>query len=391
MSLRIAIVAAEASGDLLGGGLMAALRERLPDVQFEGIGGEQMQAQGLQSLEPMETLSVMGLVEVLSHLPRLLRLRADLRKRWREQPPDLFIGVDAPDFNLGLECSLRKAGVPTVHYVSPTVWAWRPKRVVKIRAAVDLLLSIFPFEQKFLQQHGVRSAYVGHTLAAQMPLEPDRAGARRKLGIADDQPVLAVLPGSRAGEVSRLARPFLQTAQGLGERIEGLRIVTPLVNQSTRDLYQAAIAQHAPGLDVQIVMGDSRNALAAADLVLAASGTATFEALLSKRAMVVGYKLNALTYWLARLLKLVRIDNVAMANLLAGERLAPEFIQAECEPEHLLPALLDLFEQPQKVQAITQRYREIHTELVTDTNAMAAEAVLQLLRERGALQNDSVV
>jgi lipid-A-disaccharide synthase len=386
VKLRIGIIAAETSGDLLGSGLMAGLRARVPGIEFEGIGGPRMLAQGMRSWEPMESLSVMGLVEVLRHLPRLLRLRAELRRRWLASPPALFIGVDAPDFNLSLERRLRQAGVPTVHYVSPTVWAWREKRVDKIRAAVDLLLSIFPFEQDFLARHQVRCEYVGHTLAADMPMHPDREAARARLGLAGEQPVLAVLPGSRGSEVSRLARPFLQAAVACREKLPGLQVLVPLVNDKTRQLWQAQHAAHAPDLPVQEVMGDSRSVLAAADVVLAASGTATFEALLSKRPMVVGYKLNALTYWLARVLRLVKLEHVAMANLLAGEGLAPEFIQGECEPDRLAPALLAFFDDPARVQAIQARYAEVHRELATDTNRLAAEAVMRLLRERGLLQ-----
>lgn len=390
--LRIAIVAAEASGDLLGAGLMSALRQRCPTLQFEGIGGERMLQQGMQGFAPMETLSVMGLVEVVRHLPELLRLRRSLKQRWLENPPDLFIGVDAPDFNLSLEIDLRAAGVPTVHYVSPTVWAWRPKRVERIRRAVDLLLSIFPFEQAFLQAHGVRSEYVGHTLASEMPMEVDRDGARQRLGLDAQAPVLAVLPGSRVSEVSRLARPFLQTAVACSEQIPNLQVVVPLVNERTRALWREAQQAYVPQLQVHEAMRDSRSALAAADVVLTASGTATFEGLLSKRPMVVGYKLNGLTYWLARLLRLVKIKHVAMANLLADERLAPEFIQAQCEPAQLLPAVLDFFQDPHRVQRVQQRYRQIHAELATDTDARAAEAVMQLLGERCArVQNDSVV
>lgn len=385
--MRIAVVAAEPSGDQLGAGLMRALQAALPDARFEGIGGVQMQAVGMQSLAPMETLSVMGLVEVLAHLPRLLRLRRSLLVRWLADPPDLFIGIDAPDFNFHLEHRLRAAGVPTVHYVSPTVWAWREGRVQTIRESTDLLLSIFPFELEFLEARGVHAAYVGHRLAAEMPLEPDREGARQALGLGRDEPVLAVLPGSRKGEVERLARPFLQSASVCAERLPGLRVVTPLVNEDLRRIWRAQRARYAPELEVIEVMQDSRRSLAAADVVLTASGTATFEGLLSKRPMVVGYKLNLLTYWLARTLRLVRLEHVAMANLLAGEGLAPEFIQDTCEPAQLVPALMDFFGDPGRVRAIQQRYAEVHREMMMDTDQRAADAVLDLLRQRGRLPN----
>ncbi len=383
--MRIAIVAAEPSGDQLGAGLMRALRERLPDVPFEGIGGARMQAVGMQSLAPMETLSVMGLVEVLAHLPGLLRLRRSLLARWLADPPELFIGIDAPDFNFPVERRLRAAGVATVHYVSPTVWAWREGRVQTVRESTDLLLSIFPFEPEFLESRGAHAVYVGHRLAAEMPLEPDRQGARQALGLGPEEPVLAVLPGSRKGEVERLARPFLQSASACAEQLPGLRVVTPLVNEDLRLLWRAECARYAPDLEVIEAMQDSRSALAAADVVLTASGTATFEALLSKRPMVVGYKLNSLTYWLARSLRLVSLEHVAMANLLAGEGLAPEFIQGACEPEQLVPALMGLFSDPERVEAIQRRYAEVHREMIMDTDRRAAEAVLELLAERGLM------
>ena len=383
--MRIAIIAAEASGDLLGAGLMQALQRAIPDARFEGIGGPRMQAVGMQLFEPMESLSVMGLVEVLRHLPRLLRLRRALRSRWLSDPPDLFIGVDAPDFNLTLERHLRSAGVPTVHYVSPTVWAWREGRVAKLRAAADLLLSIFPFEPEFLARHGVKAAYVGHTLAADMPMEPDRRAARELLGLAQDAPVLAVLPGSRHSEIERLARPFLLTARDCARQLPGLRVVTPLVNESGGRLWRRQRELHAPELEVVECPQQSRQAMAAADVVLTASGTATFEAMLSKRPMVVGYKLNALTYAIAKWLHLVKLEHVAMANLLAGEALAPEFIQDACEPEQLVPAVMAFFRDPQRVQHIVQRYRELHAELALDTDRLAAQAVIRMLRERGVL------
>lgn len=365
---------------------MRALKQRCPDILFDGIGGPRMLSVGMRSRAPMETLSVMGLVEVLKHLPALLRLRGELRRLWQQDPPGLFIGVDAPDFNLGLECSLRQVGVPTVHYVSPTVWAWREGRVKKIRKAVDLLLSIFPFEPAFLAKHGIASAYVGHTLAAEMPQEPDRAGAREGLGLRVEEPVLALLPGSRAGEVSRLTRPFLQTAALCCRQNPAIRVVVPLVSERVAGVWQAEKARYAPDLPVIEVMHESRRVLAAADVVLTASGTATFEGLLSKRPMVVGYKLNAVTYWLARLLRLVKLDHVAMANLLAGETLAPEFIQHNCEAKNLAPAVMDFFEDSDRVEKIRARYRQLHRELATDTDALAADAVVRLLRESGVIE-----
>jgi len=381
--LRIGIIAAEPSGDLLACGLVKALREQLPAVQFEGVAGPLMREAGVEQWENMDSLSVMGLFEVLQHLPRLLRLRARLLARWRDTPPAVFIGVDAPDFNLELECRLRAAGTATVHYVSPTVWAWRTGRVRKIRRAVDLLLTIFPFEQDFLAEHQVPMRYVGHPLACDMPLEPDRSGARTALGLDDSCPVLAVLPGSRRGEVGRLARPFLQTAAGLQRRLPDLQLVVPLVNRSTARLFEQELRRTAHDLPVTITKGGSRQALAAADVVLTASGTATLEGLLSKRPMVVGYKLNAATYWVARLLKLVKVEHVAMANLLAGERLAPELIQGKCELAHLLPPLERFFAEPALRVRVAERYGEIHQTLRIDTNREAANAVVELLRERG--------
>lgn len=383
MVLRVGIVVAEPSGDLLAAGLMRALQEALPGVRFEGVAGPLMRDNGIDEWAPMDSLSVMGLFEVLQHLPRLLRLRAALVARWRDTPPALFIGVDAPDFNLGLECRLRAGGVPTVHYVSPTVWAWRTGRVRKIRRAVDLLLTIFPFETEFLARHGVPAHYVGHPLACELPLKPDRAGARARLSLDEARPVLAVLPGSRRGEVGRLARPFIETAGALRRELPALQLVVPLVNEATRELFERQLARSAPGLDARVVLGASRDALAAADVVLTASGTATLEALLSKRPMVVGYKLQGASYALARWLRLVKVEHVAMANLLADERLAPELLQHECEPRHLLPPLLRFFKDAALRERIARRYTEIHEDLRMDTNREAARAVLSLLEARG--------
>ena len=381
--LRIGIIAAEPSGDLLAAGLMNALRERLPAVQFEGVAGPLMRKVGIDQWENMDSLSVMGLFEVVQHLPRLLRLRSRVMSRWRDTPPAVFIGVDAPDFNLTLECHLREAGVPTVHYVSPTVWAWRTGRVRKIRRAVDLLLTIFPFEKDFLVGRDVPVRYVGHPLACDMPLQPDRPAARAALGLDADRPVLAVLPGSRRSEVDRLARPFLQTAVRLKRQLAELQLVVPLVSEATQRLFEEQRTRTAPDLALVTATGGSRLALAAADVVLTASGTATLEGLLSKRPMVVGYKLNAATYYAARLFRLVKVEHVAMANLLAGERLAPELLQGECEPDQLLPPLRRFFDNAALRDEIAARYRDIHMALRMDTNREAAAAVVGLLEGRG--------
>ena len=375
--MRIALVAAEPSGDQLAAGLMRRIAELHPEVRFEGIGGEAMLAAGLESLAPMEQLSVMGLVEVLGRLPRLLKLRHDLIRRWKDQPPDLFIGVDAPDFNLKLETRLREGGVPTVHYVCPTVWAWRPGRVKKIRRAADLVLSIFPFEEAFLHQHQVPSAYVGHPMAADYPLQPDRVAAREALGLKKEAPVLAVLPGSRVGEVKRLAPPFLGAARLCLEKLPQLQVVTPLATARTQEEFQRACRETAPELDITLVRNRTRQALEAADVVLVASGTATFEALLCKRPMVVGYRLNALTHGIIRRLKLLQIEHVSMANLLSGEPLAREYLQGECTAENLAGALLDLFGDSKRRDVIAARYRQVHQSLVMETNELAARAVLK--------------
>lgn len=364
---------------------MRALQQQLPQVRFEGVAGPLMDEVGIDRWEPMDSLSVMGLFEVLHHLPRLLSLRARLLERWRDTPPAVFIGVDAPDFNLPVECKLRAQGIPTVHYVSPTVWAWRSKRVLKIRRAVDLLLTIFPFEKAFLQRHDVPARYVGHPLACEMPMQPDRDAARKALALDPERPLLAILPGSRGGEVGRLSRPFLETAEALRRELPDLQVVVPLVNAKTRALFEAQWRRVAPELPLTIAEGASRQALAAADVVLTASGTATLEGLLSKRPMVVGYKVQGATYWVARLLRLLKVDHVAMANLLADERLAPELIQSQCEAEYLLPPLLAFFRDDARREQVQQRYCEIHQELRTDTNREAAAAVIELLRERGVV------
>jgi len=381
--LRIAIVAAELSGDFLGAALMRTLKARLGQVRFEGVGGQVMQAEGCHSLVPMERLSVMGLFEVLGHLPELLRIRKGLRERFLADPPDLYIGVDAPDFNLGLERVLRGAGIPTVHYVSPTVWAWRQGRVKTLRRAVDLMLSIFPFETDFLTRRGVNARYVGHPLADEIPLESDPGAARRLLGLEAEAQVIALLPGSRMGEVRRLGRVFLEAADWLLQRRPGLSFVLPCASGRIRVQIEAELTTMDRALPLLLTDGRARDAMAAADLVLTASGTATLEALLVKRPMVVAYRLQPLTYWVVRLLRLVKVPHVAMANLLAGRELAPELLQGAATPEALGRALLGLLEDPARMAEIRSAYAEIHRRLRQGSAGKAAEAVIELLRERG--------
>lgn len=377
--LRIGIVANEPSGDLLGAGLMGEIRARVPDVAFEGIGGPLMLEQGCRSLFPMERLSVMGLVEVLKHLPELLSIRRQLIAHFKNNPPDLFIGVDAPDFNLGVEKALKSVAIPTVHYVSPTVWAWRPKRVKKIRAAVDLILSIFPFEADFLSRHQVPVSFVGHPLADEIPFENSREAARKRLSIKDEQQVIALLPGSRMGEVESLAAIFLESAKQCLMSKPNLHFLVPLVNSPTRRAFETIWKSVAPELPITLMEGGARDAMEAADALLTASGTATLEGLLMKRPMVVAYRLNALTYWIVKRFNLLKIPYVAMANLLAGEELAPEFIQDAATPEALSSALIELLDSPQRVARIEQIYARLHREMRLDSSSKAAAAVLSLI------------
>lgn len=381
--LRIGIVAAEPSGDLLAAGLMQSLQSRLSTVRFEGVAGPRMQRVGIDSWAPMESLSVMGVVEVLRHLPRLLILRARLLSRWRASPPDLFIGVDAPDFNLHLEQRMRQLGVPTIHYVSPTVWAWRTNRVKQIRRAVDRLLVLFPFETAFLSRFGINARYVGHRLSNDYPLTPDRAGAHARLGLQADRTTLALLPGSRTGEVRRLAPVFLETAFRLRSRHPDLQIVVPFATPQTEAVFDEIRRASFHSLSVHAVSGATQDVLAACDVALIASGTATFEALLSKRPMVVAYRVNPLTYSIVRLLRLVRVKHVALANLLSGEPLAPEYLQDRCTPDNLLAALSRFLEDRALRDRVVHQYSAIHRALQTDADDQAASGVIDLLSERG--------
>lgn len=379
---RVGIVAGELSGDYLGAGLMRELRALHPDIRFEGIGGERMQEQGMDSWYPLDALSVMGLFEVLQHLPRLLGIRGSLARRFLADPPDVFIGIDAPDFNLGLERRLKSAGIPTVHYVSPTVWAWRQGRVKTIRKAVDLMLSIFPFEAEFFHRHAVPVTFVGHPLADEIPLQPDRANARQELqvDIPEGELLVAILPGSRVSEVTALGPAFLETALWLQNQRPGLRFVIPCATDRIEALVREQL-DTLPGLrQVTVLRGRSRSCLEASNAVLLASGTATLESLLYKRPMVAAYRVSGVTAWLAR--RLVKVPYFAMPNLIAGEQLVEEFAQEAAVPERLGPAMLRLLDHPDIRAELGEAFTRIHQELRLDASRQAAAAVTTLIQQR---------
>lgn len=371
-SLRVALVAGEASGDLLGAGLMRSIKARHPDVEFIGVGGPRMEAEGLRSYFPMERLAVMGLVEVLGRLFELLKRRRRLKEDILKAQPDVFIGIDAPDFNLDLELQLRRAGIKTVHYVSPSVWAWRQKRVFKIHDACDLMLTLFPFEARFYQEHRVPVRFVGHPLADTIPLSADRNAARDVLGLDVSVPVVALLPGSRGGEVTHLGPLFLDAAALMVTLQPDIRFVLPCANSHRR----AQIEQMLDGrsLPLTLLDGQSHQALAACDAVMIASGTATLEALLYKRPMVVAYKVAPLTYRILR--RMVKSPYVSLPNLLAQRLLVPELLQDDATPEALVEALLPLIIDGKEQ---TDGFDEIHRSLQRNASEEAADAVLKLV------------
>lgn len=375
--MRIGIVAGEASGDILGAGLISAIKQKYPDAVFEGIAGPGMIEQGAQSLFPMDRLSVMGLTEVFGRYLELLGVRKQLAEHFIANPPDVFIAIDAPDFNLGLELKLRRAGIKTVHYVSPSVWAWRQYRIKKIARAVDLMLTLFPFEAEFYRQHNVPVTFVGHPLADMIELEPDQAAYRAQLQLPVDKKIVAILPGSRSTELRYLADDFLQTASWLLEREPDLHFVAPMANAHRREQFEAAMGRLNQYLPLTILDGQSRAAMAAADVVLLASGTAALEAMLLKKPMVVAYRVAPITYWVYK--PLVRVSNFCLPNLLAGERLVSEFIQHDLTPQALGAALLDFLQQPQHTQQLAQRFLSIHETLKCNANEQAAKAILSLV------------
>lgn len=374
--LRVALIAGEPSGDALGAALIEALRRRVPDVDCFGIAGSAMRAAGCRALYPAENLAVMGLVEVLAHLPRLLRIRRELLRQLLADPPDVLVGIDAPDFNLPVEARLRRSGVRTVHYVSPSVWAWREGRVRHIAAAVDRMLTLFPFEAAFYERHRVPVSVVGHPLTTRLSPVTSRqlTAARAELGLATDQPVLALLPGSRAGEYRRLAGLFIDSAQWLRANGHPCAVVIPLVDAAARAVVEGELRERGAGLPSTLLDGQAQQAVAAADAVLLASGTATLEAMLLARPMVVAYRLSPLTYAIAK--RLVRTPHVAIPNLLAGRRLVPEFIQHAATPAALGAAIAELLD-PAANAAMHTELAALHPPTDVDPAERAAQAVLE--------------
>ncbi len=378
--IHFGIVAGERSGDMLGAGLMQALRERYPAARFSGIGGPAMERLGCASLAPMERLSVMGLVEPLGRLPELLRIKRELERYFRRLRPAAFIGVDAPDFNLRLAAGLRNSGIRTVHYASPSVWAWRKGRIRGIAGSIDLMLTLFPFETDIYREHGVRAHCVGHPLADEIGFEDGGAQARRELSLDPAAPVVALMPGSRKGEISRMAPVFLATAATAREKFPDLRFLLPCAGAANRRLLEQIIA--AGGFeDAQWKLTDrSRQAIAAADFVILASGTASLEAMLLRRPMAVCYKLAPLSYALAS--RMVEVDHIAIPNLLAGKRLVPEYVQREVNQPNLLREIERFMADRAPPAALLEQFAEQHRRLRRNASARAAAAVHELLAGR---------
>ncbi len=381
-SPRVAMVAGETSGDLLAGLLIDGMQAHWPDLQTCGIGGPQMQRRGFDAWWPSEKLAVHGYsMEVLRRLRELLGIRKQLRERLLKDSPDVFIGVDAPDFNLGLEADLRAAGIKTVHFVCPSIWAWRAERVEKIRRSADHVLCIFPFEPELLARHGIAATYVGHPLAGVIPMVPDRAAARAQLGLQDTDEVLAILPGSRSSEIAYITQPFFEAAALVRKARPAIKLIVPAVPALRERIVQAAQAAGLGGV-VQIVSGQSHAVLAACDTTLIASGTATLEAALFKRPMVIGYHMHPLSWWLMRRKQLQ--PWVGLPNILCGDFVVPELIQDAATPQTLCAATLQWLDarqyHPEKITDLEQRFTALHESLRRNTPQLAADAIQKILR-----------
>lgn len=375
MSHTVGLIAGEASGDLLGAELIEALKSRQPDLQFEGIAGPKMIAAGARALASSERLSVNGYVEVLRHLPGLLKLRRDVVGHFLRSHPKVFVGIDAPDFNFGVEERLKAVGIPAVHFVSPSIWAWRGERIHRIRKAVSHMLVVFPFEAEIYEKAGIPVTYVGHPLADRLPLEPDVAAARALFGLDSSRPVIALLPGSRQGEVKRLAPILLQAAKIILQAKPSARFVMPAATESLKSVLQSMVLSSS--LPVQVLDGHSHEAMTAADVVLLASGTATLEAALLKKPMVITYRVPAITYWLAK--GKLYLPWVGLPNILLKRFVVPELLQENATPEKIAQATLDWLDSPEKCAALAAEFRRLHETLRCNASERIAEALMPFL------------
>ena len=376
-SVKVALVAGEHSGDILGADLIRALKLLYPQAEFYGIGGERMKAEGFSALFDMEELAVMGIVEVLGRLPRLLQVRKELLQHLTDTQPDVFIGIDAPDFNIPVELKLKAAGIKTVHYVSPSVWAWRQKRIFKIAKATHMVLALLPFEKAFYDKFDVPCSFVGHTLADQMPLQPDKAAAKTELGLKAEAPVLAIMPGSRTNEIKLLAADYLLAASELKRQQPDLQLICNMVTEQKAELFRQIKQQVAPDLAVQLEIGKARTTLTAADAVFIASGTATLEAMLAKTAMVVGYKMNWLTHQIAK--RLVKLKFFSLPNLLADKALVTELLQEQITVENLVKAMAPLLQDQKAQQACVGSFTELHQLIRCNASEQAAAAIAKVM------------
>jgi lipid-A-disaccharide synthase len=375
--MRIGLVAGEASGDQLGAGLIRALHAMAPSLQFEGVAGKAMQGAGCVAWEDSEALAVMGLIEPLKEIPRLLKLRRMLIERWSRNPPAVFVGIDAPDFNLGLEIALKKAGIPTVQYVSPSVWAWRQGRVRKIARAVDRVLCLLPFEKAFYDRHGIAADFVGHPLADSIPVGMLQEPVRRQLDIRSAQ-VVAVLPGSRKSEVTRLGPVFAAASRRLLEKLPDLTFVAPMASEAIRAIFRRHLEEAQVADHYRLLDRNAQKAMAASDVVLLASGTASLEAALLARPIVAAYRLQPLTFALARAFRLVKVRHFTLPNLLTPEPLVPEFLQGGATAEALCESVFDLLRSPDRRADIEREFAKLRDQLARGADQLAARAVLEV-------------
>lgn len=387
--MKLGIVAGELSGDTLGAGLINALQKSDTHLSATGVGGPAMIEAGFKSMYDIESLSLMGFFEPLMHLPELIKMRRGLYHQFINNRPDVFIGIDSPDFNLGLEHKLRKANIPIVHYVSPSVWAWRKNRIIKIAKSVDLMLTLFPFEADFYRQHNVPVRFVGHPLADQIPLQPDKLAARERLNLDPGKTYIAILPGSRKNEIKYLGKLFIATAHRLWKLRNQVEFITSSANprrdQEFRDLWQAQV----PEIPMKFYKARTRDVLEAADMVLVTSGTATLETMLYKRPMVIAYRTGPLTFQIAR--RLIKVPFIGLPNLLANERIVPEFIQNDATPESLTLELLNYLDHPEKVAELEHKFTQMHRVLRCNASQKAADAIAELLQAKSAKHGHPVI